>query len=303
MKKNNSLTYKIVMSCFALIPLALTILFVVLAINNPGSASIKYIIMASFLGIISIAICIGVFYGLVLSKIEEIVLCKGKMISAEISGAELVFATYVCPNISQNCIFYDYNNKPSLADTKYRISFKFLNGNGKKIQKTAFLSPYVTKQELSYLVEKGNIKIMNYKNHIAFTQEMLNNELKDLPLNQNIITKDNEKVKIKFGMHSLSLLKTKKTINTVKSKTKKYNLSVRKKRHVRIDYGTESAQTNYLCRVSFSVKINNNESEFTKNMSVRDFSRIQQLQNEGNSLPLLIKNKQAYIDFNNLPIV
>ena len=66
-------------------------------------------------------------------------------------------------------IFFDYNNKPSLADTKYRISFKFLNGNGKKIQKTAFLSPYVTKQELSYLVEKGNIKIMNYKNHIAFT--------------------------------------------------------------------------------------------------------------------------------------
>ena len=83
--------------------------------------------MASFLGIISIAICIGVFCGLVLSKIEEIVLCKGKMISAEISGAELVFATYVCPNITQNCIFFDYNNKHSLADTKYRISFKFLN--------------------------------------------------------------------------------------------------------------------------------------------------------------------------------
>lgn len=303
MKNEKNLTLKIIMSCFALIPLGLTILFVVLAINNPGSTSIKYIIMASFLGVISIAVYIGIFSGLILSKIEEIVLHKGKRIFAEISSAELVFATYVCPNISPNCIFIEYNDKPSLADTKYRISFKFLSSNGKKIHKTAFLSPYVTKQELSFLVAKGNIEIMNYKNHIAFTQEMLNNELKDMPLNQNIITKDNEKVKIKFGMHSLSLLKTKKIINGVKSETKNYKLSIRKKRHIRIDYGSESAQTNYLCCVSYNVNINNTEREFTKYMSIRDFSRIQQLQNEGKSLPVLIKNQQAYIGFDSLPIV
>ena len=99
------------------------------------------------------------------------------------------------------------------------------------------------------------------------------------------------------------LFKNKKITNGVKSETKNYKLSVRKKRHVRIDYGAESAQTNYLCCVSYSVNINNTEREFTKYMSIRDFSRVQQLQNEDKSLPVLIKNQHAYIDFNNLPIV
>ena len=93
MKKGKNLISKIFIYCLAVIPLVLTILFVVLALNNPGVDSIKYIIMSVFLGVIGISICIALLYGLVLSQIEETVLNKGKVISAEICAAELIFAT------------------------------------------------------------------------------------------------------------------------------------------------------------------------------------------------------------------
>lgn len=296
MKKEKNLTYKIVVGCFATIPLSLTILFTILAINNPGTSSIKFIVMACFLGVISIAIYIGLIAGIILSKIEKKVLQNGFDAEGRIVSAKFILGGASYPDVfSRN--EEEYNNKPICENGRYRIKIAFENKNGKNIQKTA-LSPFLNKYQLSYLVEKGNINIKVYKNKFAFTQEMLETEIEKMPQDQKVLKLKNDKVKIKTGLY---FAKSKTTTNCNVASTNEYNLYVKKRSS--INNVAQVGDDSYICFVKYYAVINGERKYFIKYLNIRDFSRVQANQKENLPLPILIKDNNAYIDFDNLPIV
>lgn len=296
MKKEKNLTYKIVMGCFATIPLALTILFTVLAINNPGTPAIKFIIMASFLGVISIAIYIGLIAGIIQSKIEKEVLENGLDSKGRIVSAKLVLSSSSYPVVSKN--EEEYNNKPICFYGQYRIKLAFTNQNGKEIQKTSYLSPLLNKFELSYLVEKNNINIKTYKNNFVFTQEMFDFEIENMPQDQKVLKLKNDKVQIKTGLY---FAKSKKLTNLIVSSTSEYNLYVKKKSS--INNVAQVGEGAYICSVKYYAIVDGGRKYFVKYLNTRDFSRVQANQKENLPLPILIINNNAYIDFDKLPIV
>lgn len=295
MKKEKNLTFKIVMGCFVIIPLALIVLFIVLAINNPGTSAIKFIVMACFLGAISIAIYIGLIVGLFLSIIEKEILKKGYYTKGRIVSAKLVLSGTSYPMVSSR-YEEEYNNKSVCFSGQYRIKVAFTNQNGKRIQKVAYLSPLLNKYELSYLVENESLVIKAYNNNYAFTHEMFNSIIETMPTNQKVLKLKNDKIKIKTG---LFFAKSKNITNT--SSTSEYNLYVKKKSS--INNVAQVGEASYICTIKYYAIINGERKYFVKYLNVRDFSRIQANQKENLPLPILIKNDNAYIDFDNLPIV
>ncbi|MBQ7351287.1 MAG: hypothetical protein IJW59_00250 [Clostridia bacterium] len=296
MKKETNLTFNIVRVCFCIIPLGLSLMFIYFAIKNPGIPSIKFYIFAGIFGLVGIFTLASYFFDIIQSKTEKKILeCgvdrKGKIICAKFTLGHISY-----PNVSKKEEKYNY--KPICENGQYIIKIAFESDDGKEIQKTAFPSPLLNKQQLSYLVEKGNLNIKVYKNKFALTQEMLDSELENMPQDQKIINLANNKIFINTGIY---FKKSKKLKNALSSNTSEYDLYAKRK-----SSPNNVAQTGggaYICKVKYYTNINGKNEFFINYLNIRDFSRIQANQNENLPLPLLIQDNKVYIDFNNLPII
>ncbi len=295
-KKESSLISNVVLAGFAIVPLILAIVFVVLAIKNPGMASIKFIVMAVIFGVIGIAIEIAIVSGIIFSVIENKILKNGADAKGRIVSAKLVIskANYPCEQKGKDV---EYNNKPICFEGDYRITVEFSGSNGKLIRKTSFLSPFLDKYQLSYLADK-EIDIKVYGNNYALTEEMLKPQLVSMPQDQEVISINNEFIKIKTGIY---FKKSKDSVDVVKDSTNSYSLFVKKRSS--INNPAKTGESGYTYKVKYDVKINNEKKYFVEFLNSRDFSRVQAVQKENKPLPLLIAKERADIDYDKLPIV
>ena len=295
MKKEKNLTFNIVRACFCIIPLGLAFMFIYFAIKNPGIPSIKFYIFAGFLGFIGLLTLISYPVEIIQSKIEAKILECGVDKKGKIVSAKFILGSGSYPAVSKN--EQEYNNKPICETGQYRIKIAFENENGKRIQKTALFSPLLNKHQLSYLVEKGCVNIKVYKNKFAFTQEMFDLEIKDMPQDLKVINMRNNQIVIKTGIY---FKKSKKLKNAYASNTNEYNLYANRERHITKG---DMSDIHYTCKVKYYANINGEKQYFIKYLNLRDFSRIQANQKDNLPLPLLIQDNKAYIDFDALPII
>lgn len=291
-EKKSTLTTDIISICFFVIPFGLALMFIYFARKNPGVPSIKFIIFASFFGFLALITFLGFIISIIQTKMENKTLEYGVPAKAKIVSAKFMLGSGFCPDVSKN--EQEYNNKPICETGKYRIKIAYTNENGKEIQKVALFSPYLDRYQLSYLVEKESINIVVYKNRFAFTQEMFDAEIAQMPQEQKVINLKNDKIIIKTGIY---FKKSKKLENAYASNTNEYNLFAR-----HITKGDRS-DVYYTCKVKYYANINGEKQYFIKYLNLRDFSRIQANQKDNLPLPLLIQDNKAYIDFDKLPII
>lgn len=295
MKKENNLTFNIVRACFCIVTLGLSVLFVNFAIKNPGVPSIKFYIAAGFFGFIGLIILISYPFDIIQAKIEAKILKYGVDKKGKIISAKFILISGALPNVSKRET--EYNNKPLCETGEYRIKIAFENEMGKEIKKVALFSPLLNKYQLSYLIEKGQVNIKVYKNKFAFTQEMFDLEIKDMPQDQKVINLKDNKIVIKTGIY---FTKSRKLTNAHAASTKEYNLFVKKESSITKG---DTTGIHYYCKVKFYANVNGENKYYIKHLSLRDFSRIQANQHDKLPLPLLISDNKAYIDFDRLPII
>ena len=297
MKKEKNLTFNIVRVCFCIIPLGLSLMFIYFAIKNHGISSIKFYIAAGFLGFIGLLTLISYPVEIIQTKMENKTLEYGVPAKAKIVSAKFMLGSGFYPDVSKN--EQEYNNKPICETGKYRIKIAFENENGKRIQKTALFLPLLNKYQLSYLVEKESINIVVYKNRFAFTQEMFDAEIAQMPQDQKVLTLKNDKITIKTGIY---LKRTKKLENAIESSTKEYSLYAQRKTSP-----NNAAQIGegayYICKVKYYANVDGERKFGINYIGLREFSRIQANQQANLPLPLLIKDNKMYIDYDNLLII
>lgn len=285
-EKKSTLITDIISICFFVIPFGLALMFIYFAIKNPGVPSIKFIIFASFFGFLALITFLGFIISIIQTKMENKTLEYGVPAKAKIVSAKFMLGSGFYPAVSKN--EQEYNNKPICETGKYRIKIAYTNENGKEIQKVALFSPYLDRYQLSYLVEKGSINIVVYKNRFAFTQEMFDAEIAQMPQDQKVLTLKNDKITIKTGIY---LKRTKKLENAIESSTKEYSLYA------------QTGEGAYICKVKYYANVDGERKFGINYIGLREFSRIQANQQANLPLPLLIKDNKMYIDYDNLLII
>ena len=295
-EKKSTLTTDIISICFFVIPFGLALMFIYFAIKNPGVPSIKFIIFAIFFGFLALITFLGFIISIIQTKMENKTLEYGVPAKAKIVSAKFMLGRGFYPDVRTT--EEEYNNKPICDVGSYRIKIAYTNENGKEIQKVALFSPYLDRYQLSYLVEKGSINIVVYKNRFAFTQEMFDAEIAQMPQDQKVLTLKNDQITIKTGIY---LKRTKKLENAIESSTKEYSLYAKRKNLTNRSAGVGDSA--YICKVKYYANVDGERKFGINYIGLREFSRIQANQQANLPLPLLIKDNKMYIDYDNLLII
>ncbi len=304
MKKDNK-TATIVFLCLGTVLLAVCAVFVNLGIKNPGLPSVKFYIFAGFTGLIGALFIISLIAEAILSKIEKVVLEKGTYVKAKVVSAKLILVGGSKPAVSlvsHNTPYgerdTEYNNNPPCENASYKVYVELLNLQGKKIKKC--LPGSFNNAQLSYFVYEGSVPLKIYKNFIAFSEGYEESLETKVPLDIEILSFKNDKIKIENSLlHAIAIKRSKKSPQAYKTKIADYNLFA-------VGYKSRSdgnSSPRYYGMVKFYFEAGGEKKYRIVDLSITNFSRVQLLQNQGKQLPVLIINNQAYIDFDELPIL